>query len=123
MIIDAILKINPNAEASVNGSNINTCETPTSLPDQGFEGSITRRTKVDSATERQRLEDIADAKLSAFSFALASKPSGKVAIAKALSMFASSIIDVSSFIFILPAFLIACGNKLSKGKIPDSNLL
>ena len=26
MIIDAILKINPNAEASVNGSNINTCE-------------------------------------------------------------------------------------------------
>ena len=26
MIIDAILKINPNAEVSVNGSNINTCE-------------------------------------------------------------------------------------------------
>ena len=26
MIIDAILKINPNAEVTVNGSNINTCE-------------------------------------------------------------------------------------------------
>ena len=26
MIIDAILKINPNAEVSVNGSDINTCE-------------------------------------------------------------------------------------------------
>ena len=32
------------------------------VPEQGFEGSITRRTKIDSAAERQRLEDIADAR-------------------------------------------------------------
>ena len=32
------------------------------VPEQGFEGKITRRTKIDSAAEMQRLEDIADAR-------------------------------------------------------------
>jgi hypothetical protein len=72
MIIEAILKINPNAEVSVSGENINTCEitwhngtTPISKADieakmaelPTVEEEATQK-ETDAASGKQKLKDI-----------------------------------------------------------------
>ena len=69
MIIEAILKINPNAEVSVRGSDINTCEiewhngtTPISKAD--IEAKMAELpTAEEEATARENLKASAKAKL------------------------------------------------------------
>ena len=69
MIIEAILKINPNAEVSVRGSDINTCEiewhngtTPISKAD--IEAKMAELpTEEEEATARENLKASAKAKL------------------------------------------------------------
>jgi hypothetical protein len=72
MIIDAILKINPNAKVSVKGNNINTCEitwgdgtTPISKAD--IEAKMAElptaeeeatQTETDAASGKQKLKDL-----------------------------------------------------------------
>ena len=68
-IIEAILKINPNAEVSVRGSDINTCEIEwhngtTPIPKADIEAKMAELpTEEEEATARENLKASAKAKL------------------------------------------------------------
>ena len=69
MIIEAILKINPSAEVSVDGSDINTCEIiwhngTTPIPKADIEAKMAELpTAEEEATARENLKASAKAKL------------------------------------------------------------
>jgi hypothetical protein len=72
MILEAILKINPNAVASVRGSDINTCEiewqdgtTPISKADIEAQIPVVEQEIADAATKKIADKASADAKLKA----------------------------------------------------------
>ncbi len=72
MIIDAILKINPNAVVTVRGSDINTCEidwlegtTPISKADIEAMIPVVEQEKADAAAKKATDKASADAKLKA----------------------------------------------------------
>ena len=69
MIIEAILKINPNAVVTVRGTDINTCEIEwhegtTPIPKADIEAKMAELPTVEEeATARENLKDSAKAKL------------------------------------------------------------
>ena len=72
MIIDAILKINPNAVVTVRGTDINTCEiewhngtTPISIADIQAQIPVVEQEIADAATKKATDKAAADAKLKA----------------------------------------------------------
>ena len=72
MIIDAILKINPNAVVTVRGTDINTCEiewhngtTPISIADIQAQIPVVEQEIADAATKKATDKASADAKLKA----------------------------------------------------------
>ena len=72
MIIDAILKINPNAVVTVRGTDINTCEiewhngtTPISIADIQAQIPVVEQEIADAATKKAIDKASADAKLKA----------------------------------------------------------
>ena len=70
MIIEAILKINPNAEATVRGNDINTIEwhngtTPISIADIEAQIPVVEQEITDAATKKATDKASADAKLKA----------------------------------------------------------
>ena len=72
MIIDAILKINPNAVVTVRGTDINTCEiewhngtTPISIADIQAQIPVVEQEIADAATKKTTDKASADAKLKA----------------------------------------------------------
>ena len=72
MIIDAILKINPNAVVTVRGTDINTCEiewhngtTPISIADIQAQIPVVEQEIADAATKIATDKASADAKLKA----------------------------------------------------------
>jgi len=72
MIIEAILKINPNAVVTVRGTDINTCEiewhngtTPISIADIEAQIPVVEQEITDAATKKATDKASADAKLKA----------------------------------------------------------